>query len=225
MVPRVCVECRSYDFNKVVVLRLISLSLRLAHADTGCCLRTFRVRNSVLRLIPNMAVNSLTGSPCWYRREVASAGRRRVHRFGGGQSACHPRLAGGGAALLAQFQFQLGSCHDASDGARRRPTLGPWRPVRAWSRGRGSPAGPGYVNAVHRHNVHDDEAAYLAHCVELFLCVHRDRRSGAGGVRRSQCRGVDLRAGGDTLRLARRAEEAEAEAAAAAAEAKAAAEA
>jgi hypothetical protein len=30
--------------------------------------KTFRVLNSVLRLIPNMHVNSLTGSPCWYRR-------------------------------------------------------------------------------------------------------------------------------------------------------------
>jgi hypothetical protein len=43
----------------------LGCSSRPAHADTGCCFRTFRVRNSVLRLIPNMAVNSLTGSPCW----------------------------------------------------------------------------------------------------------------------------------------------------------------
>ncbi len=64
VVPRVCVECRSYDFNKAVVLHLISLSLRLAHTGAGCCFRTFRVRNSVLRLIPNKVVNSLTGSPC-----------------------------------------------------------------------------------------------------------------------------------------------------------------
>ena len=65
VVPRVCVECRRYGFKEVVVLHLISLSLRLAHAGAGCCFRTFRVRNRVLRLIPNMAVNSLTGSPCW----------------------------------------------------------------------------------------------------------------------------------------------------------------
>jgi hypothetical protein len=30
-----------------------------------CCFKTFKVRNRVLRLIPNMVVNSLTGSPCW----------------------------------------------------------------------------------------------------------------------------------------------------------------
>jgi hypothetical protein len=64
VVPRVCVECRNYDFKKVVVLHLMSLSLRLAHAGAGCCFRTFRVRNRVLRLIPNKVVNSLTGSPC-----------------------------------------------------------------------------------------------------------------------------------------------------------------
>ena len=40
-----------------------------AYADTGsCCLRTFKVLNNVLRLIPNMEVNSLTGSPCSYKR-------------------------------------------------------------------------------------------------------------------------------------------------------------
>src|ERR1700739_2765775 len=53
-----------YEFKKVVVLHLISLSLLLAHAGAGCCFRTFRVRNRVLRLIPNKVVNSLTGSPC-----------------------------------------------------------------------------------------------------------------------------------------------------------------
>ena len=63
VVPWICSECRRYDFIKVVVLHLIS-SLRRAHAGAGCCFRTFRVRNRVLRLIPNKVVNSLTGSPC-----------------------------------------------------------------------------------------------------------------------------------------------------------------
>jgi hypothetical protein len=35
------------------------------HAGTGSgWFSTFKVRNSVLRLIPNMIVSSLTGSPC-----------------------------------------------------------------------------------------------------------------------------------------------------------------
>jgi len=42
--------------------------------------------------------------------------------------------------------------------------------------------------------------AYSADCPELFLCVHRHRRSGAGGGRRSLRRGVDLRAGEGTRR-------------------------
>jgi hypothetical protein len=54
--PRICLECRRYDFIRVV-LHLISSSVRLAHADTSSCyLRTFKVRNSVLRLIPNRVV-------------------------------------------------------------------------------------------------------------------------------------------------------------------------
>ncbi len=35
-------------------------------------------------------------------------GRIQFHRFGGGQSACHPSLPGSCTALLAQFEFQLG---------------------------------------------------------------------------------------------------------------------
>lgn len=40
----------------------------------------------------------------------------------------------------------------------------------------------------------------MAHCLELFFCVRRHRRSGAGGGRRSLRRGVDLRSGGGTRR-------------------------
>jgi hypothetical protein len=94
-----------------------------AHADTGSrCLRTFKVRNSVLRLIPNMAVQLTHRLAVLVQAQKSLLlGRIQFHRFGGGQSACHPSLTRCRAALLAQFQFQLGDRgHDAGDGAPSR---------------------------------------------------------------------------------------------------------
>jgi hypothetical protein len=52
--------------EEVSLVHGTSSSTENDHADNGSCfLKTFRVLNSVLRLIPNIVVNSLTGSPCW----------------------------------------------------------------------------------------------------------------------------------------------------------------
>ena len=76
----------------------------------------------MLRLIPKMVVNSLTGSPCWYNRRsrFCCAASSFI-----GFVAARPRAIrasrGCGAALLAQFEFQLGDGgRDAGDGAPGR---------------------------------------------------------------------------------------------------------
>src|SRR6478609_11442730 len=93
------------------------------HADNcSCCFSSFKVRNSVLRLIPKMVVNSLTGSPCWYnRRSRFCCAASSFNGFVAARPRAIRASRGCGAALLAQFEFQLGDGgRDAGDGAPGR---------------------------------------------------------------------------------------------------------
>lgn len=84
--------------------------------------RTLMVLNRVLRLIPNIEVSSLTGSPCWYRR------RRRFCCAASsfiGLVAARPRATRASREAARRsfpsFQLQLGDGrHDAGDGAPGR---------------------------------------------------------------------------------------------------------
>ena len=99
--------------------------------------RTLMVLNRVLRLIPNIEVSSLTGSPCWYRR------RRRFCCAASsfiGLVAARPRATRASREAARRsfpsFQLQLGDGrHDAGDGARPVGVLvsTPSRSDRTWT--------------------------------------------------------------------------------------------